>query len=297
MPAVPDGSRDITAHVALDACAAAGEAAGAGETVLTTQRAALRELGLDARRPAAGARGQRPGRLCPGPVPGVAGRRTGGRRGAWRVRLAGPGGRHEPASTVGPAGPIRGRLSRAPCTTGIRVWPLAPTTTFFVVRWRHRLQTQPGGRAGRPRERGSMGGCASARHPGSPVRAAGRRRSPVPGCPGPPRPGAPRPGPVAGRSSSSIWGRRTRRRTGCCACGSPWTATGSWRPSRRSGSCTGARKSCSRCGTTARSSCSPTGTTGLVRSPANWAWCSPRSGWRGSRCRPGRSGPAPCWPS
>jgi SAM-dependent MidA family methyltransferase len=51
VPAVPDGSRDITAHVALDACAAAGKAAGAGETVLTTQRAALRELGLDARRP------------------------------------------------------------------------------------------------------------------------------------------------------------------------------------------------------------------------------------------------------
>ena len=51
VPAVPDGSRDITAHVALDACAEAGEAAGAGETVLTTQRAALRELGLDARRP------------------------------------------------------------------------------------------------------------------------------------------------------------------------------------------------------------------------------------------------------
>ena len=49
--AVPDGSRDITAHVALDACAAAGTAAGAGESVLTTQRAALRGLGLDARRP------------------------------------------------------------------------------------------------------------------------------------------------------------------------------------------------------------------------------------------------------
>ena len=50
-PALPDGSRDITAHVALDSCAAAGTAAGAGESVLTTQRAALRELGLDARRP------------------------------------------------------------------------------------------------------------------------------------------------------------------------------------------------------------------------------------------------------
>jgi len=51
VPALPDGSRDITAHVALDACAAAGTAAGAGETVLTGQRAALRELGVDARRP------------------------------------------------------------------------------------------------------------------------------------------------------------------------------------------------------------------------------------------------------
>ena len=51
VPALPDGSRDITAHVALDACAAAGTAAGAGESVLTTQRAALRGLGLDARRP------------------------------------------------------------------------------------------------------------------------------------------------------------------------------------------------------------------------------------------------------
>jgi SAM-dependent MidA family methyltransferase len=51
VPAVPDGSRDITAHVALDACAEAGRAAGAGDTVLCTQRAALRALGLDARRP------------------------------------------------------------------------------------------------------------------------------------------------------------------------------------------------------------------------------------------------------
>jgi SAM-dependent MidA family methyltransferase len=54
VPAIPDGSRDITAHVALDACAEAGKAAGAGETVLTTQRAALRALGLDARRPPPG---------------------------------------------------------------------------------------------------------------------------------------------------------------------------------------------------------------------------------------------------
>jgi SAM-dependent MidA family methyltransferase len=52
VPALPDGSRDITAHVALDACAAAGRAAGAARNVLTTQREALRRLGIDGRRPA-----------------------------------------------------------------------------------------------------------------------------------------------------------------------------------------------------------------------------------------------------
>jgi SAM-dependent MidA family methyltransferase len=48
---VPDGSCDITAHVALDACAAAGEAAGATGTMLMTQRLALRRLGIDAALP------------------------------------------------------------------------------------------------------------------------------------------------------------------------------------------------------------------------------------------------------
>jgi SAM-dependent MidA family methyltransferase len=48
---VPDGSCDITAHVALDACADAGERAGATGTLLTTQRAALRALGLRGGRP------------------------------------------------------------------------------------------------------------------------------------------------------------------------------------------------------------------------------------------------------
>ena len=50
-PAVPNGSCNITAHVALDACAAAGRAAGATVTLLTTQRHALRELGVTGRRP------------------------------------------------------------------------------------------------------------------------------------------------------------------------------------------------------------------------------------------------------
>jgi SAM-dependent MidA family methyltransferase len=43
---VPDGSCDVTSHVALDACAAAGERAGARATSLTTQQAALRALGV-----------------------------------------------------------------------------------------------------------------------------------------------------------------------------------------------------------------------------------------------------------
>jgi SAM-dependent MidA family methyltransferase len=44
---IPDGSCDITAHVALDACASAGVDAGAIATLLTTQRIALRALGVD----------------------------------------------------------------------------------------------------------------------------------------------------------------------------------------------------------------------------------------------------------
>lgn len=51
VPAVPDGSCDVTAHVALDACTAAGERAGATSTLLTTQRTALRALGLSGTRP------------------------------------------------------------------------------------------------------------------------------------------------------------------------------------------------------------------------------------------------------
>jgi len=54
--AIPDGSRDITAHVALDACADAGQLACAARgraamTVLTTQRQALRALGVTGSRP------------------------------------------------------------------------------------------------------------------------------------------------------------------------------------------------------------------------------------------------------
>lgn len=51
VPAVPDGSCDLSAHVAIDACAAAGERAGATATLVTTQRTALRALGVSAARP------------------------------------------------------------------------------------------------------------------------------------------------------------------------------------------------------------------------------------------------------
>ncbi|GAA2034298.1 SAM-dependent methyltransferase [Catenulispora yoronensis] len=49
VPAVPDGSCDITAHVALDACAAALDPGI--ETVLTTQRDELHRLGVSGTRP------------------------------------------------------------------------------------------------------------------------------------------------------------------------------------------------------------------------------------------------------
>ncbi|AXI78894.1 SAM-dependent methyltransferase [Peterkaempfera bronchialis] len=52
---VPDGRCDVTAHVALDACAAAGTGAGTGAGVVhslwTTQREALRALGVGGARP------------------------------------------------------------------------------------------------------------------------------------------------------------------------------------------------------------------------------------------------------
>lgn len=50
VPPVPDGSCDLTAHVALDACAAAAQDA-ADWTVLSDQRTALRRLGVDGARP------------------------------------------------------------------------------------------------------------------------------------------------------------------------------------------------------------------------------------------------------
>lgn len=49
--AIPDGSCDVTAHVALDACAAAVSALEGVGVLLTTQREALRALGVSGARP------------------------------------------------------------------------------------------------------------------------------------------------------------------------------------------------------------------------------------------------------
>jgi SAM-dependent MidA family methyltransferase len=49
---VPDGSCDLSAAVALDACAAGAAGADPAGTLLTTQRSALHALGVDGRRPA-----------------------------------------------------------------------------------------------------------------------------------------------------------------------------------------------------------------------------------------------------
>ncbi|MEG3637531.1 SAM-dependent methyltransferase, partial [Micromonospora palythoicola] len=51
VPPVPDGSCDVTAHVAVDSVAAAGERVARCAYVLTSQREALRALGADGGRP------------------------------------------------------------------------------------------------------------------------------------------------------------------------------------------------------------------------------------------------------
>jgi SAM-dependent MidA family methyltransferase len=47
VPPRPDGSMDLTAHVAIDAASAAGQAAGATTSILTEQHVALRALGIE----------------------------------------------------------------------------------------------------------------------------------------------------------------------------------------------------------------------------------------------------------
>ena len=52
VPPLPDGTCDITAHVAMDACAAAGRRAGAESTAMLRQRDVVDALGLDRSGPA-----------------------------------------------------------------------------------------------------------------------------------------------------------------------------------------------------------------------------------------------------
>ncbi|MBQ1050967.1 SAM-dependent methyltransferase [Micromonospora sp. C51] len=52
VPPVPDGSCDVTAHVAMDSVASSGERVARCAYVLTSQREALRALGADGGRPA-----------------------------------------------------------------------------------------------------------------------------------------------------------------------------------------------------------------------------------------------------
>jgi SAM-dependent MidA family methyltransferase len=54
VPPIPDGTRDITAHVAIDSAAAAGSAAAGLPYRLVPQREALRSLGVDGTRPPLG---------------------------------------------------------------------------------------------------------------------------------------------------------------------------------------------------------------------------------------------------
>ncbi|WP_229400923.1 SAM-dependent methyltransferase [Micromonospora okii] len=54
VPPVPDGSCDVTAHVAVDSVAAAGERVAGCAYALVTQREALRALGIDGGRPPLG---------------------------------------------------------------------------------------------------------------------------------------------------------------------------------------------------------------------------------------------------
>ena len=109
---IPDGSRDITAHVALDACAAAGAAAGATQTVLTTQRAALRALGLTGRRPPLSLADREPARV---PGRAAAGRRGGGADRSGRAR-------------AGSAGWSRRWVSRCPSRS--RAWRASGSDTM-----------------------------------------------------------------------------------------------------------------------------------------------------------------------
>jgi SAM-dependent MidA family methyltransferase len=100
---VPDGSMDVTAHVAIDAVGAAGEAVAGEAATLTTQRAALRALGL---------RGDRPSRALSTEDPAryVAALAEASRAGVL-MDPAGLGGQYWLLQPVGVALPVLSRMA------------------------------------------------------------------------------------------------------------------------------------------------------------------------------------------
>ncbi len=130
VPAIPDGSRDITAHVALDACAAAGRRAGAAQTLLTTQREALRGLGMHGGRPPLALAASDPETYVRQLSQATENAELVDTQRAGRVRLAGPDGGHGPARAAGRAGTLAmagdGPLAHGTMRPWAKSWPRSP---------------------------------------------------------------------------------------------------------------------------------------------------------------------------
>ena len=174
VPPVPDGSCDLTAHVALDAVAAAGRAAGAGDTRLDDQRAALRALGVDAA-PAAASRWPAPTRrrTCAALAAGRRGGRADRPRPGWARSAGWCRGSGSRCRSRRPA--TRARVRRAP----LRRRPGSDHVRVLGVARPSRPVARRTGRPARP-------GRRRARPAGGPVR--GRRSRPPCAARSAPRP-------------------------------------------------------------------------------------------------------------
>ncbi len=113
---VPDGSCDVTSHVALDACAEAGARAEVDDTVLTTQRRALRALGVSGRLPPRELALAQPREYAAALQHASRGRGTARRRRSRRVRLARPEPRAAPRRPAHRPASLRRSLRPAPST-------------------------------------------------------------------------------------------------------------------------------------------------------------------------------------
>ena len=206
---IPDGSRDITAHVAIDACAAAGIAAGASQTVLTTQRAALRALGLTGCRPPLSQASADP-----------AGYLARLRQAAEEAELTDPAGFGAFSWLVQAVGmPLPGPLQRL--APGGRAGPPAPALTEQGAGMTGPVQDDRAGLGDRAGA-GMTGQLRRAEAVTSPWAAGAGHAPGAATAAGPP---AARPGMARSWCSTSVPG--TPRGTACCGCGWCWTATGS----------------------------------------------------------------------